>query len=308
MPRPEEDGVRLDAPAKVNLFLRVLVREEGGYHQLETLFQALELADRLQIRPDPEPGVHLRIRGPAADGLLPDDTNLASRAARHHLEALPRGGWPAPGVRIELEKRIPHGAGLGGGSSDAAAVLRGMNALARTPLPLDRILAIGGALGTDVPFFASGAPRALAWGRGDRILPLPALAPRPVVVALPPVRVSTPAAYGRLAELRREAGTGYAGAGTPGNLADWQGVARAAWNDFGPAIEAVHPACLAIRAALEEAGATMALLSGSGSAVFGVFADEGGAEAGRLAATAAAPGVKVFLSQTRTGSASVRVP
>ncbi len=308
MPRPEGEGVQLEAPAKVNLLLRVLVREEGGHHQLETLFQALELADSLEVRPDPEAGIHLRIRGPAADGLVPDGTNLASRAARLFLEALPRRGWSAPGVRIELEKRIPHGAGLGGGSSDAAAVLRGMNALARSPLSLEDLLRLGGALGADVPFFVTGAPRALAWGRGDRLLPLPALAPRPVVVALPPVRVPTPEAYARLAGARRSAGVDYAGAGTPGDLADWDGVARAAANDFGPPIEALHPACRLIREALEGAGATIALLSGSGSAVFGLFADAAGAEAGRAAATGAAPGVEAFLTRTRSGPASPPAP
>ncbi len=265
------DSVRLRAPAKVNLLLRVLAREESGFHQLETLFQALELADAVEVLPGAKGrGPALELSGVKPGALGTVDENLAVRALRLLSEA---AGVP-PDFGIRLEKRIPHGAGLGGGSSDAAAVLLAANRLLGAPLSRAELAAMGGRLGADVPFFVAETPLALGWGRGDRILPLPPLPRAAVLLALPPWGIATPAAYAALARHRE-------GASAPGSALlggpdapwrDWDAVARAAENAFEAALFPEHPTLSRIRGALRAAGAAPALLSGSGSAVFGVFA------------------------------------
>ncbi|TVP47863.1 MAG: 4-(cytidine 5'-diphospho)-2-C-methyl-D-erythritol kinase [Gemmatimonadales bacterium] len=297
------------APAKVNLFLRVLAREEGGYHQVETLFQALELADQVTLEVLPGPGaIQLEVEGVPADALGPPEQNLAVRAAGLLLDAA--GGEP-PGLRIHLVKRIPHGAGLGGGSSDAATVLRGLNELLGRPLDAARLVTLGGRLGADVAFFLCGSPLALAWGRGDRLLPLPPLPAADVIVALPEARIATPDAYARLARWRAERGKGAAparvmGAVSSGRVAtgapwsSWAAVAREAENDFAPALHGAYPELARIRDELEAAGARPALLSGSGSAVFGLF-PEGGSDSltGVEAEGAESGNVRIFRTRTR---------
>lgn len=160
--RPAFRGpLQLRAPAKLNLHLAVLARETSGYHQIETVFCALELADRLEVR-RAGAGIVLEVDG--AD-LGPSEENLAHRAARTFYEA----AAIAPEAEIRLEKHIPVGAGLGGGSSDAAAAMRALNMLHGTPLDEAALLQAAATLGSDVPFFLSGGPLALAWGRGERI-------------------------------------------------------------------------------------------------------------------------------------------
>lgn len=263
-----------EAPAKVNLLLRVLAREASGYHQIETVFQALELADGLRLELRPGEGVGLETTGVGATQLGPDEENLAVRAARALLAEA--GGADPPGVRIRLKKRIPHGAGLGGGSSDAAAVLRGMNVLLGEPLSAEALVRIGGRLGADVPFFLTGASRALAWGRGDRLLPLPPLPSRAVVLAVPAERSSTADAYALLAKRRRASGAGPAPAVVREAPGSWDDVANQAENDFEETLFPHRPDLASLREALARLGARPALLAGSGSAVFGVFEDEGG--------------------------------
>jgi 4-diphosphocytidyl-2-C-methyl-D-erythritol kinase len=304
------------AHAKVNLSLRVLAREESGYHQLETVFQALELGDGVELALRDEPGVALEVIGVGKGELGPDEENLAVRGAKAYLEALePEGrleavgtrGAGSPGVAIRLEKRIPHGAGLGGGSSDAAAVLRGMNALFGAPLGDDDLVRLGGALGADVPFFVTGAFRALGWGRGDRLLPLPALPQREMVVVVPPEGMSTPLAYRLLAEHRERVGTAVAPP-TLVTLSDgsWEAVIREAENDFEAAVLPARPDIRALRDALAgaeraltaEAGAFPALMAGSGSGVFGIFSDAEGADRAAEGVEGAFPGVRVFRTRS----------
>ncbi|TVR64455.1 MAG: 4-(cytidine 5'-diphospho)-2-C-methyl-D-erythritol kinase [Gemmatimonadales bacterium] len=296
------------ARAKVNLVLRILAREEDGFHQIETEFQTLDLADDISIELSPSEGVSLEVEGVPAGDLGEAEDNLAVRAARSWLEAYadlrePHAAMPFPGIRIRLHKAIPHGAGLGGGSSDAGAVLRGLDELHGNPLGRGRLVELGSALGSDVPFFVLDEPRALGWGRGDRLLPLSALPARPVLVALPPFRISTPRAYRTLAGQREREGLGWAGGRLlePEELNGWSRVMERSSNDFEAALERLHPELLGIRQTLDAFGARPARLSGSGSAVFGVFESESDMEEARRELRAVLPEARVIPTRTAAG-------
>ena len=292
-------SARVAAQAKINLLLRVLAREDSGYHSIETIFLRLDLADEVVVRVgDDVHGRTLDVRGDAlpADGLGETTTNLAYRAACAYAEAT---GWPK-GFAIEVTKSIPTGAGLGGGSADAGAVLRALDAL--SPSPLGRTLPeLAPALGADVAFMSIDSPMALAWGRGERLFPLPALARRPIVVLMPSFAVSTKEAYGWLAHDRGsyEARGGLVQAS---EMDTWEGIAAVAVNEFEPVVGRRHPSIPTYVDALRAAGALPAMMSGSGSAVFGVFADPQAALSGIMAATRACPeegarGVVVWTAQ-----------
>lgn len=267
-------AVALAAPAKVNLFLKVLHRRGDGFHELETLFQAVELCDRVTVAREGT-GVALAVDGP---DLGPLEENLAHRAARAFLRRV--GAGRGEGVRIRLEKRIPAGAGLGGGSSDAAAVLRCMNALwsAGEPgggaIPGQSLADLGAELGSDVPFFLGGSALALGTGRGEILRPLHPLPSAHLVLVLPPAHVATGSAYGALAHGRELHPPPPREAWDPAALArGWDGLARAAVNDFETVVPHAHPQVAASLQALREAGGAPVLLSGSGGACFGHFAD-----------------------------------
>jgi len=303
------------APAKVNLRLRVMAREETGYHQLETVFQTLDLGDDVDLELRSDNRIVLELSGVGEGELGPEGKNLAVRAARAFLEAATESTGRIPGVGIGLTKRVPHGAGLGGGSSDAAAVLRGLNELHGEPLDTDRLLRVGGGLGADVPFFLVGASRALAWGRGDRLMPLPPLPPRSVVLVVPQGGMATPEAYRLLAEHRERTGSGAAppvvhdlmGPGRPPSREDgpapdasgWERTAREAVNDFEPALFPHRPELATLRDALQGRGAAPALLAGSGSAVFGVFESEEEARGAAREIERRSPEAQVILTRTR---------
>jgi 4-diphosphocytidyl-2-C-methyl-D-erythritol kinase len=258
------ERVVVDAPAKVNLQLRILAREAGGFHGLETVFCAISLADTVEIRRG-GPGVSLSVDG--GGDLGPPERNLAVRAAHAYHAA--RGAEPS--VEIRLRKRIPAAAGLGGGSSDAAAVLRALDALSDDPIGDDALLRIGGTLGSDVPFFLGGSALALGWARGDRLLALPPLPAREAVVAHPGVEMPTGPAFARIAAARGEEHTVPARRLTLDDLATWDAVARISQNDFEPGADALVASLVAARRAMREAGAAIAMLAGSGASLFGVF-------------------------------------
>lgn len=269
------------AHAKINLSLRVLAREASGFHQIETLFCLLELADEIRLEAVGDE-VRLTIAAPPdAPGPPPDlgpvEQNLAVRAARSFLH---RTGV-ARGVDIRLTKRIPAGAGLGGGSSDAAAVLVGLNRLHDEPLDPTALLEMAARLGSDVPFFCARTPLAFAWGRGTRLAPLPPLPARPVLLAAGPVRLDTAAIYRALAARRDRNFTAPAARVGLMDL-DWRHLADTAVNDFEEVVFAMHPRLAEVRTALLEHGARFARMTGTGSVMFGVF-DEAGdaAEAAR---------------------------
>lgn len=286
---------RLVAQAKVNLLLRVLAREASGYHSIETIFLRLELGDDVAIRIT-DRGRALDCAGPAMPrgGLGPTERNLAWRAATTYADAT---GWPA-GFAIEIEKRIPVGGGLGGGSADAGAVLRALDALSPRPLGA-QLVELAAALGADVPFLTIDSPMALAWSRGERMMPLHPPPSRPVALVLPDFGVPTGDAYGWLAEDR---GAFQPGAGVllPSDVATWEGLATIAANDLEPVVSARHPEIARSVDALRAAGASIARMSGSGSASFGVFASEPD-----VAELARATGARVVA--TRTAERVVRV-
>ncbi len=271
-------GARVAAQAKVNLLLRVIAREASGFHQLETLFLRLDLSDGITVRRTL--GTRsLDVRGDVDLSHLGDqEHNLAWRAAEAYLQASGQGG----GFSIEIEKHIPIGGGLGGGSADAGAVLRALDLLADEPLGLAPLLRIGAALGADVPFLTGESAYALAWGRGERML---ALVPPPqatVLVVVPPFAVNTAAAYGWLDEARGSRGdTTEPSVLDSTRLSDWSYLQSVAVNDFEPVVSArykdINRAVATLR---NDLGLALVMLSGSGSAVFGIMPPTGAGSVG----------------------------
>jgi 4-diphosphocytidyl-2-C-methyl-D-erythritol kinase len=258
------DEVTRPAHAKLNLFLRVLAREADGFHGLETLFCLVSLSDTLGAKRQEGKGVTIEVAG--AD-VGPADQNLAVRAATMVLEAT--GHRFA--VHLTLEKRIPLRAGLGGGSSDAAAALVAVNQLAGNAVPRHELLQLAAHLGSDVPFFLSGAPLALGWGRGERLLALPPLPAAPVLLVTPPIGIGTADAYGWVDAARQSAGRRGAVALDLDALSRWGDIGRLAGNDFESVVFAHVPE---IRAAFEVLVRTRPLvcrMSGSGSTLFAIY-------------------------------------
>jgi 4-diphosphocytidyl-2-C-methyl-D-erythritol kinase len=262
------------AHAKVNLLLRILAREAGGYHGIETLFQRLDLHDRVSVAVNDHPGV-LQCDGPGMPplGLGPPEQNLAWRAATAYCDA---ANWQT-GWQIAIEKHIPVGGGLGGGSADAAAVLRALEALCPKPLGAARLQEIAGSLGADVPFMVCDIPLAWAWGRGDRLLPLPPLPPMAVTLVTFAEGVNTGAAYGAFARAREASGESvHAWAYPPDAFASWKRVASLAANDFEQVVPTLHSGVAAVLPVLRDEAArlranghvAMALMSGSGATCF----------------------------------------
>jgi 4-diphosphocytidyl-2-C-methyl-D-erythritol kinase len=287
-------SVRLRSYAKVNLGLEVLGTREDGYHELRTLFQTVDLADTLEMTLLRRGAVELECDHP----LVPEDeTNLAVRAA---LE-LKRRGRVSGGVRMRLEKRIPVGGGLGGGSSNAAAVLLALDRLWRLGLGITGLLPLARRLGADVPFFLYGGT-ALGVARGDEVYPLRSQIRAALVLVLPEASLSTAAVFRRLdARLTpHENGTSiYRFVSS-----DLEGRARfaALTNELEEAALEEAPVLRGqvktIRSLLVREGAELAVLSGSGSTFLGLFTDGPGAARAKAALTAR--GFRAVVARTLT--------
>jgi 4-diphosphocytidyl-2-C-methyl-D-erythritol kinase len=257
-------AARVVAQAKINLGLRVLAREADGYHGIETVFARLELGDEVTVRVTS--GTRsLDCRG-ADTG--PVEQNLAWRAAMAMREAT---GFPA-GFAITIEKRIPVGAGLGGGSADAGAVLRALNALSPEPVKREELLRIAATLGADVPFLTAELPFAFGSGRGEQLRSFPPLPERNVVLVQPGFSVSTVDAYRWLDADRGGDAPAAAGTGTRPAVWTWDTIAPLTANDFEPVLARRHPVVADVAEGLRRAGAFVARLTGSGSSVYGIFA------------------------------------
>jgi 4-diphosphocytidyl-2-C-methyl-D-erythritol kinase len=256
--------VSLPALAKINLFLRVLTRDADGYHGLETLLCLVSLADTLQAERREGHGVTIEVLG--AD-VGPPEKNLAVLAASRVLEATGNRF----GIHLTLTKRIPARAGLGGGSSDAAAALHAANRLAGNAVPRHELLQFAAHLGSDIPFFFTGAPLALAWGRGERLLRLPPLPSSPALLLTPPVPIPTAEAYGWIDAAKQSTGRRGAVALDLDALSRWGDIGRMAGNDFESPVFSRYAE---IRAAFEALVATRPLvcrMSGSGSTLFAIY-------------------------------------
>ncbi|MFL5617917.1 MAG: 4-(cytidine 5'-diphospho)-2-C-methyl-D-erythritol kinase [Gemmatimonadaceae bacterium] len=299
---PRALAARVAAQAKINLRLRILAREASGYHQIETLFLRLALADDVIVRAT-DGARSLDVTGEVdARQLGPAERNLAWRAAEAYAHAT---GWPA-GFAILLEKRIPVGGGLGGGSANAGAVLRALDGIASRPVGERGLLAIAAGLGADVPFLTSTAPYALAWGRGGRVLSLAPPEERALLLVLPPFAVNTTDAYGWLAAARATApvaeSTDVLDAAT---LGDWEAIGRLATNDFEPVVAARHPMIASVLARLRDLGCAPAMMSGSGSSLFGVLPHDASVQVPHFDGTLGGPAPRVLLTRTAVAVAPV---
>ncbi len=279
------------AHAKINLHLAVHERRPDGYHALTTVFQTIAFADTLIVAEHDGP---LVLRCPGSDA-PEDDTNLVVRAARALASEL--GRQEPAGLLVTLDKQVPTQAGLGGGSADAMAALRLLCEIWRVDADRDLLARVGARLGSDVPFFAWGGT-ALGRGRGDEITPLPPLPPLACTIVRPPFGVSTADAYRWLAESRSDGGgAGAARFDPPVRAEDWLACLASCRNDFEPVVTARHPEIAATVATLRDAGAVLALMSGSGSAVFGLFASPASASKA-VEPFADRPGWRTWLSAT----------
>src|SRR5437016_5699440 len=268
-PQPSPSEITVFAPAKINMILRILDRRPDGFHNLWSIMQTVALQDEVQIRLRAgRQDIQLRCD---ATQLAAEQSNLAYRAA---AEVLARA-QQSIGLDIELRKRIPMGAGLGGGSSDAAATIIGLNRLLQLEWSPTQMAEAGQLIGSDVPFFLF-APSAFVAGRGETVRPIVVEGVRWVVLVNPGFGVNTKWAYQELAATRA--------AVTPLSLVQreldrqsrvsWAQLIAAAENDFEAPVFAAYGNLREIKRSLRAHGAEIALLSGSGATVFGVFGDE----------------------------------
>lgn len=249
------------AVAKVNLHLEVRGRRDDGYHELRTVFQTIDLADEIEIVVG---GCGISIEVSSSE-VPAGPENLAWRAAR----AFRRRWAPDTGVAIRLEKRIPVGGGLGGGSSDAAVVLRLLRKAVGEPRDPEDLIPVARELGADVPYFLLGGT-ALGLGRGDRIVPLAELPEREMVLVVPPVPVSTAEVFGDLGHLTAADPDPRIMAIVQSGQPTWDAVGFGS-NDLERSVVSRWSVIGAVRRGLVEAGARVARLSGSGSSVFALF-------------------------------------
>ena len=271
-PQPSPSEITVFAPAKINVILRILDRRHDGFHNLWSIMQTVALEDEVQIRLRADrQDIQLRCD---ATQLAADQSNLVYRAAAAVLARAQQ----SIGLDIELRKRIPMGAGLGGGSSDAAATIIGLNHLLQLEWSPTQMADVGQSLGSDVPFFLF-APSAFVAGRGETVRPVVVEGARWVVLVNPGFGVNTKWAYQELAATRTDV--------TPLSLVQreldrqslvrWAQLIAAAENDFEAPVFAAQGKLREIKRSLQAHGAEIALLSGSGATVFGVFADEASA-------------------------------
>ena len=258
----------LRAYAKINLLLRILRKRDDGYHELETLFHPIDLFDEIELD-----ATGTALRCTSDNPALPnDESNLCLRAAG----LLQTASGSATGATIRVKKRIPIGAGLGGGSADAAAVLTGLNVLWNTGFSLPDLQRLGLQLGSDVPYFLVGGP-AYATGRGEVLAPFDLSLPYWIVVVVPPVSVSTAWAYS-VCTPRNEPPLGPVSLRKSLQSTDGSQISSALVNDFVGAVSSSYPHVPETVHTLLQAGALHAQMSGSGSSVYGLFSTRETAE------------------------------
>lgn len=258
--------LHLNAYAKVNLGLDVVRRLENGYHEVKMIMQSIELFDRVTISKTDHAGIHLRM---SREDLPVDEGNIAYRAAALLLDRLPEG----QGVDIYIEKNIPVAAGMAGGSTDGAAVLMGMNFIYGLKCSQDELMALGLKLGADVPFCIMQGT-ALSEGIGEILTRLPVMSDYYILVAKPPVSVSTKYVYQHLELNEDTEHPDIDGMREAIRKDDLDGVVSRMGNVLATVTEREHPEIIRLKELMMEGGAEGALMSGSGPTVFGIFKEK----------------------------------
>ena len=288
------EGLQLRVPAKINLALDILGRREDGYHEIETVMQTVSIFDELTLRRREERGITLSTSLP----FLPlDGRNLAYRAASAFFEAV---GIADYGVEIQVKKRIPVGAGMGGGSVDAAGVLLGLNRLYRTNLSFEQLCEIGRTLGSDVPFCLLSGGAALCSGVGDQMRQIAGMPPCTLVIAKPKTGLSTALVYQKYDEMP-ERQASYCGKLLRAMEGDLVPAAEACGNALEEVAEQMVPMIRVLCDELVQNGAIKAVMTGSGSAVFGIFAHNSVAKRATLSLRKEHPGFFVSLASPIAG-------
>ncbi len=258
--------------AKLNYSLDVRAKRADGYHDLTMVMGSVSLWDDVEVSLRGDGRIEARCSLP---WLPRDGRNLAVRAARVFFDAM---NDPLCGADIHIKKRVPVGAGMAGGSTDAAAVLRALNALTGANFPVERLRDLALAVGSDVPYCITGGMM-LAEGRGEVLSPLPELPGGWIVICKPPFSVSTAELFGRIDKRRITAHPDTQGLCAALRAGDLCGVARRMYNVFEEALPRSSAEIGSIRGTLLGAGALGAVMTGTGSAVFGVFEDRAAAAA-----------------------------
>ncbi|MBO5930837.1 MAG: 4-(cytidine 5'-diphospho)-2-C-methyl-D-erythritol kinase [Clostridia bacterium] len=262
------------ANAKINAYLNILSRRPNGYHDIVSVMQTVSLCDLVSVDFIPKPQSHITLSISGNAELPTDHNNLATRAAERFLQCTNLTG----DVQISIQKHIPVCAGLGGGSADAAAVLRALNSLCGNPFTVDELCEIGFSLGADVPFCIRGGTM-LATGVGEVLERAPEMPDCALVIAMGDVGISTPAAYAALDEKYGFFATPNTKKGSEGELLSfWQKGDLAAsatcfYNIFEEAVPKENTDVERIHRIMKEKGSMASLMSGSGPSVFGVFDD-----------------------------------
>lgn len=264
------DKMEIMALGKINLGLDVLGRRPNGYHDVRMVMQTVYLYDQIRIKKKKESGIELRTN---LRYLPNDENNLAYKAAKLLMEEFPIEG----GVRIELEKHIPVAAGMAGGSSNAAAVLYGMNRLFELGLSQQQLMDRGVTLGADVPYCIMRGT-VLAEGIGEKLTPLPPMPRCHILIAKPPVSVSTKMVYEKLDSHEIQAHPDIDGIVAGLEAGDLEQVAARMGNVLEKVTVEAYPVIEEIKNMMKEGGALNAMMSGSGPTVFGIYRDKGAAK------------------------------
>ncbi|MCD5390592.1 4-(cytidine 5'-diphospho)-2-C-methyl-D-erythritol kinase [candidate division NPL-UPA2 bacterium] len=282
--------IKVISPAKVNLYLNVLARRGDGYHEIETIIQAIDLCDEVTLR-EKEKGIEVSCQN---EGVPEGERNLAYRAARLILQETKI----SKGVGIEIKKNIPPAAGLGGGSSNAAATLAGLNKLWNLNLPERRLIQLATSLGMDVPFFIQGG-RAIGRGKGDELTPLKGWSPFWLILVIPEFRVSTKRAY---QSLKLDLTKGESQIKIVLKHLEKGDLSSILYNKFEEVMQKKYPRVKMIKERLKSLGITLASMSGSGSAIFGMA--RSGEEAERIREVIKQE-EEVYVAKTWNGGVSV---
>ena len=268
--------------AKLNLTLDILGKRPDGYHEMRMVMQSIDLRDTVTLREETAPG----IRVASSCRFLPcDETNIAAKAILRFFEAT---GLPCPGFSVRLDKEIPVCAGMAGGSSDGAAVLRLLRREYCPALPQEALESIAALVGSDVPYCVRGGT-ALAEGRGERLTDLPPLPNCFLVVCKPPFPISTPELFAQVRTRRLRCHPDTAGMLAALAAGDLAGVAHRLYNVFEDVLPRKYTQVFEIKRALLDCGAMAASMSGSGPTVFGLFGNKAAAESAREALLPAFP-------------------